>query len=492
MPTQWYWGNQQSPSGPVSSDGLRKLVAEGAIQPDDLVGGDGVDKWVPARKIKGLFPVSSTPAAPTTPPPNSGMDAIEIFEETAAPGPVSMDNSIEIFDETPSTPGTGDNSIEIFEDDGPPAPPSSTSSEPNSPAGDSPSAESSQPAGLFASATSKLSGFFGKAKQKFSEVTQSGNACEDCGEALGVMKWNHVKKIPEYARPNKEFLCAVCVGKYDINCQTCGSIWRINLESKITSCPTCEADQKYHTLITHKYDEYRKLDSWQFAFMSYRGGLLASLKSVDTTIIKWKLRETGVSWLGIKVATKTVLRDLDYLRLNNLFIKKGDLVVRTEYQDYRCDSTAPHQKFNDKTWTMYENLLCQVEASDLVALIDADGDYAFRLEGSGFEGIDITVNAVELDSVFKRFVDEYIRPELDSGTLEQSPDLKLEGEGSDEAAENVPANPPPSQAASPAPPANNEGKDNITMLKELKELLEMGVLTQEEFDAKKAEILKRM
>ena len=64
--------------------------------------------------------------------------------------------------------------------------------------------------------------------------------------------------------------------------------------------------------------------------------------------------------------------------------------------------------------------------------------------------------------------------------------------GSEENPENVPANPTTQQKENPAPPPDNEGKDGITMLKELKELLEMGVLTQEEFDAKKADILNRM
>ena len=65
----------------------------------------------------------------------------------------------------------------------------------------------------------------------------------------------------------------------------------------------------------------------------------------------------------------------------------------------------------------------------MVALVDMEGDYTFRLEGSEFEGVDITVTSLALDGVFRRFVDEHIRPELKSGVVEQSPDLKLDGEG---------------------------------------------------------------
>ncbi len=469
MQKEWYWGNQQAPSGPVTLDQLRELVVNGGIKPNDLVGKHGVENWIPANKVEGLFPYSGNIVPPQ---PSSDLDSIEILEDGPTAAPIS-----------------GNDSIEIIEDSEPPGLPQAPSSDEPQSHAQSPPAEEEQAEGLFSSASSKLSGFWGKAKEKINEVTQSGNSCEDCGELLGVMKWNHATKIPEYARANKQILCAKCVGNYDINCQSCGTVWRLNLDAKITSCPTCDADQKYKSLITHVYDEYRKQDTWKYAFVTYQGGFMASLKSVKTTIVKRKSRESGVFWVAIKVNTKSVLGDLRYLDINNLFIKKGKLVVRTERRDYKSSWVSPA---GEKTWTMYESMISSINASDLVALVDMEGDYTFRLEGSEFEGVDITVTSLALDGVFRRFVDEHIRPELKSGVVEQSPDLKLDGEGSEENPENVPANPTTQQKENPAPPPDNEGKDGITMLKELKELLEMGVLTQEEFDAKKADILNRM
>ena len=45
------------------------------------------------------------------------------------------------------------------------------------------------------------------------------------------------------------------------------------------------------------------------------------------------------------------------------------------------------------------------------------------------------------------------------------------------------------QAAAPPPPAAGPSQDSISQLKQLAELKDQGILTQEEFDAQKAKIL---
>jgi hypothetical protein len=53
----WYYttDNRQR-LGPVTADQLRQLALSGAVRPEHMVMREGGDKWVPAAKVKGLFP----------------------------------------------------------------------------------------------------------------------------------------------------------------------------------------------------------------------------------------------------------------------------------------------------------------------------------------------------------------------------------------------------------------------------------------------------
>ncbi|MDR0610094.1 MAG: GYF domain-containing protein [Planctomycetaceae bacterium] len=53
---QWYYRKGVARFGPVSSAEIKKMAAEGKLEPTDLLRGVGMTEWVPASKIKGLFP----------------------------------------------------------------------------------------------------------------------------------------------------------------------------------------------------------------------------------------------------------------------------------------------------------------------------------------------------------------------------------------------------------------------------------------------------
>lgn len=55
-PKQWYYRKGTARFGPVSTADLKTLVGKGKIEPNDLLRGVGMEQWVPASKIKGLFP----------------------------------------------------------------------------------------------------------------------------------------------------------------------------------------------------------------------------------------------------------------------------------------------------------------------------------------------------------------------------------------------------------------------------------------------------
>jgi uncharacterized membrane protein YdbT with pleckstrin-like domain len=61
MADEWYVSRGGKRFGPVPAAQLRKLAAAGKIKSSDLLWKDGLNDWVAAESIKGLFP-SSAPA----------------------------------------------------------------------------------------------------------------------------------------------------------------------------------------------------------------------------------------------------------------------------------------------------------------------------------------------------------------------------------------------------------------------------------------------
>ena len=55
MPQQWFYASGGGQMGPVDTAVLKRLAAEGTVQPTSLVWRDGLSEWVQASKINGLF-----------------------------------------------------------------------------------------------------------------------------------------------------------------------------------------------------------------------------------------------------------------------------------------------------------------------------------------------------------------------------------------------------------------------------------------------------
>jgi hypothetical protein len=68
MADQWYYACQGQQVGPVSPEQLRQAAATGQLPATGLVWKQGMADWVPAQKVRGLFP-SAVPTSPDTPPP---------------------------------------------------------------------------------------------------------------------------------------------------------------------------------------------------------------------------------------------------------------------------------------------------------------------------------------------------------------------------------------------------------------------------------------
>lgn len=90
-PIEWYYARGDDQVGPVPSAELRQLAAAGGLQPDDLVWREGMEQWVAARNLKGLFePAAAEPAETLPKAPGSlaeGAQAPRSSADTAAARP---------------------------------------------------------------------------------------------------------------------------------------------------------------------------------------------------------------------------------------------------------------------------------------------------------------------------------------------------------------------------------------------------------------------
>ena len=69
MADQWYFLLGEDEQGPVSSGELRQHASDRTVTSETLVWKEGMEDWVPASRIKGLFSEKSSSASP--PPPKA-------------------------------------------------------------------------------------------------------------------------------------------------------------------------------------------------------------------------------------------------------------------------------------------------------------------------------------------------------------------------------------------------------------------------------------
>jgi len=84
---EWYYAKENKQYGPVTPSELKQLADRGEVGPEELVWREGMEDWVAARKVKGLFDGDPLPAsAATVPAPAAPVTprGRETFERSAA------------------------------------------------------------------------------------------------------------------------------------------------------------------------------------------------------------------------------------------------------------------------------------------------------------------------------------------------------------------------------------------------------------------------
>lgn len=56
MAEQWYYSQEGQQRGPLTPSQIKELVAAGKLKPTDLIWKEGLESWIPASRLKGLFP----------------------------------------------------------------------------------------------------------------------------------------------------------------------------------------------------------------------------------------------------------------------------------------------------------------------------------------------------------------------------------------------------------------------------------------------------
>lgn len=88
MADEWYYGQDGDKEGPVDSRTLKKLAKSGVVRPSTKVWRDGMQEWVDARSIKGLFAKSGSKQAKDTQrsAQSTGDDEYSTFQSSLATG----------------------------------------------------------------------------------------------------------------------------------------------------------------------------------------------------------------------------------------------------------------------------------------------------------------------------------------------------------------------------------------------------------------------
>lgn len=53
---EWYYAQNDEQLGPVTATALKQMAQQGRLRRDDLIWREGMQRWAPAHKVRGLFP----------------------------------------------------------------------------------------------------------------------------------------------------------------------------------------------------------------------------------------------------------------------------------------------------------------------------------------------------------------------------------------------------------------------------------------------------
>jgi len=110
QPQQWYYRKGNVRSGPINNAELKRKAAAGEILPTDLVRMVGLTEWVPASRVKGLFPAPALPEQKTPPSAfQSSQQSQTLPPQPTIPDPHAVADPFAVF----ALPGTTDGGFDL-------------------------------------------------------------------------------------------------------------------------------------------------------------------------------------------------------------------------------------------------------------------------------------------------------------------------------------------------------------------------------------------
>ncbi|HEY1686048.1 MAG TPA: GYF domain-containing protein [Tepidisphaeraceae bacterium] len=113
----WFYFVDKQRFGPINSLELMKLAKSGKVAADTMLWREGLDDWVPARSVKGLFDHLPVRVATVPPPPpqsatlNNPGQAIPSFE--SAPGMASPTAPVAVAVQSPNAGASATASVSV-------------------------------------------------------------------------------------------------------------------------------------------------------------------------------------------------------------------------------------------------------------------------------------------------------------------------------------------------------------------------------------------
>jgi hypothetical protein len=88
MASSWFYSVKGQRQGPVDSKRLKELARHGGLSPTDMVWHEGMIEWIPASKVRGLFPEGI--AVPPPMPPEAASAAVPAVVKMETPIPAAQ------------------------------------------------------------------------------------------------------------------------------------------------------------------------------------------------------------------------------------------------------------------------------------------------------------------------------------------------------------------------------------------------------------------
>lgn len=86
MEAKWHYNHDGVNHGPITGQQLKAFANDGTVTRDTLIWKEGMAEWLPAKRIKDLFPATTAPPppAPNQPPPLPAAASTKAFDANTA------------------------------------------------------------------------------------------------------------------------------------------------------------------------------------------------------------------------------------------------------------------------------------------------------------------------------------------------------------------------------------------------------------------------